>query len=126
MRTNGNQTVHKHRSTHRYIPGRFDLVDKKWINVYVDNRGYADNPEMARQVAAQGRDVVHNPPTISQLHDLFREYPNITFYKVMDENQFQYTQWQNLKNLVYLTDKEFTKRLKQMIRKLRRNMPGQD
>lgn len=85
----------------------FDIVDTKWSNVYVGTNGYADNRELARQAVTAGQNIVHNPATLQQLRDIFIEFPTITFCKVMETNQFKYTDWQGIPNLVYLNESQF-------------------
>jgi len=89
----------------------FDIFDKKWSNVYSGTEGYEDNRIQAQQMVAQGQIIVHNKLTLTQLRDIFTSFSNIEFYKVMGPDQFQYTQWQGIKNISYLTPEQLYKQI---------------
>jgi len=103
--------IHFEKPEKIYLVG-FDIIDTKWSNVYTATRGYADNRELARRTLLAGQNIVHNPPTVEQLKDIFIEHPDITFCKVMESNQFRYKPWEGVRNIVYLNDKQFRKLLK--------------
>lgn len=85
----------------------FDIIDKKWSNVYCGTNGYEDHREEAKKVVASGGVVVHNQLTLTQLLDIFHQYNQVQFIKVMDKNKFQYSLWSNVHNLKYMPAKSF-------------------
>lgn len=85
----------------------FDIVDKKWSNVYCGTNGYEDHRDEAKRVVESGGVVVHNQLTLIQLRDIFNQYKQVKFIKVMDKNKFQYSQWKNIPNLTYVPAKNF-------------------
>ena len=91
-----------------YLIG-FDIIERKWSNVYCGTRGYEDYSAQARQVVAAGSVVIHNKPTLQQLLDIFREFGSVNFFKVMDSNSFRYSVWEGQRNLVCLTADHFAR-----------------
>jgi len=89
-----------------YMVG-FDIIDKKWSNVYCGTEGYEDHREDAKRVVNSGGVVIHNKPTLSQLLDIFQEHDRVKFIKVMDKSKLQYSMWQSAQNLKYMTAKTF-------------------
>jgi hypothetical protein len=92
-----------------YLVG-FDIIDRKWSNVYSGTSGYQDHRERGRQLVAAGKLVVHNAPTLQQLLDIFRDNQARRFFKVMEPQGFQYATWEGQKNLTYLTGERFQSR----------------
>jgi hypothetical protein len=85
-----------------YLIG-FDIVDIEWNNVYAGTPGYGNYGRTASQIRAAGKYVCHNPPTLFQLRDIFLEFPQIQFFKLMKSSRFHYVEWNGVPNLAYLT-----------------------
>jgi hypothetical protein len=81
----------------------FDIVDIEWNNIYAGTPGYEDYRDIGKRIVETGKYVGHNPATLSQLRDIFLEFPQIQFCKLMNSSRFRYPEWKGVRNLVYLT-----------------------